>query len=231
MSSSTRWSLVALVALVGVVVALVSTLGGSDDDSSAARSGDTGGTTLSSQAAPPPEGPPADEPITVVDPDTRATLDLPECRDSAVAATTDGPVAGLMVRCMDDGSTTTLGKIQAGKPMVVNMWAYWCEPCRRELPAIQDAAATLGDDVRVVVSHTDPSETKGFDTLGALGIDELISVSDQDEDLPSILGAPPVLPLTLFVRADGTVAHVLVQPMDSEQDVLDAVAEYLGVTA
>ena len=231
MSSSTRWSLVALVALVGVVVALVSTLGGSDGDSSAARSGDTGGTTLSSQAAPPPGGPPADEPMTVVDPDTRATVDLPECRDSAVAATTDGPVAGLMVRCMDDGSTTTLGKIQAGKPMVVNMWAYWCEPCRRELPAIQDAAATLGDEVRVVVSHTDPSETKGFDTLGALGVDELISVSDQEEELPIILGAPPVLPLTLFVRADGTVAHVLVQPMYSEQDVLDAVAEYLGVTA
>ena len=111
------------------------------------------------------------------------------------------------------------------------MWAYWCEPCRRELPAIRDAAATLGDDVRVVISHTDPSETKGFDTLGALGIDELVSVSDHDEELPAVLGAPPVLPLTLFVRADGTVAHVLVQPMDSEQDVLDAVAEHLGVTA
>ena len=67
--------------------------------------------------------------------------------------------------------------------------------------------------------------------LGALGIDELVSVSDHDEELPTVLGAPPVLPLTLFVRADGTVAHVLVQPMDSEQDVLDAVAEHLGVTA
>ena len=221
MSASLRWSLVALVALIGVVVALLTTLG--DDE----------GTTGAAPAptAPPVGAPPADEPQTVVDNDTRATVGLPACRDAAVPATTDGPVAGFMVRCMDDGGTTTLGKIQAGKPMVVNMWAYWCEPCRRELPAIRDAQATLGDQVRVVLSHTDPSETKGFDTLAALGIEELISVSDQDEDLPTLLGAPPVLPLTLFVRADGTVAHVLVQPMDTEQDVLDAVSEHLGVTA
>ena len=222
MSASLRWSLVALVALVGVVVALLSTL--ADDD-------EAGGRAASTPTAPPVGAPPADEPQTVVDAGTRASAGLPACRDSAVPATTDGPVAGFMVRCMDDGSTTTLGKIQAGRPMVVNLWAYWCEPCRRELPAIRDAQATLGGDVAVVLSHTDPSETKGFDTLAALGIDELISVSDQDEELPTLLGAPPVLPLTVFVRADGTVAHVLVEPMDSERDVLDAVEEYLGVAA
>lgn len=221
MSASLRWSLVALVALIGVVVALVSTLGGDQGP----------GTAAPAPSAPPVGAPPADEPQTVVDAGTRETVGFPECRDSAVPATTAGPLAGFMVRCMDDGSTTTLGKIQADRPMVVNMWAYWCEPCRRELPAIRDAQATLGDRVRVVLSHTDPSETKGFDTLAALGIEDLISVSDQDEELPSLLGAPPVLPLTVFVRADGTVAHVLVEPMDTEQDVLDAVEEHLGVTA
>ena len=227
MSASTRWSLVALVALVGVVVALLSTFGESSDDA-----GDpTAAPTAPPVGAPPVGAPPVDEPRTVVDSEVRARASLPACRDSAVPATTEGPIAGLMVRCMDDGSTTTLGKIQAGRPMMVNMWAYWCEPCRRELPAIRDAQATLGDQVTVVLSHTDPSETKGFDTLAALGIDELVSVSDQDEELPTVLGAPPVLPLTVFVRADGTVAHVLVQPMDSEQDVLDAVAEHLGITA
>lgn len=221
MNASLRWSLVALVALIGVVVALLTTLGGEEGNPGAAPA----------PAAPPVGAPSADEPQTVVDAGTRATLGLPACRDASVPATTDGPVAGFMVRCMNDGSTTTLGKIQAGKPMLVNLWAYWCEPCRRELPAIRDAQAALGDQVQVVLSHTDPSETKGFDTLAALGIEELVSVSDQDEDLPTLLGAPPVLPLTVFVRADGTVAHVLVEPMDSQQDVLDAVSEHLGVTA
>lgn len=221
MSASVRWSLVAMVALIGVVVALMTTLG--DDGPGSTRS--------SSQAAPPVGAPPTEEPLTVVDDEARAVVDLPECRDPAVPATTDGPVSGLMVLCMNDGSSTTLGKIQADKPMLVNLWAYWCEPCRRELPAIQDAAATLGDDVQVVLSHTDPSETKGLDTLTALGIEELVSVSDQEEELPGILGAPPVLPLTVFIQPDGTVEHVLLEPMYSEQDVLDAVEEHLGVTA
>lgn len=223
MSTSARWTIVALVALVGVVVALLTTLGGDDEKpADQARPAAT---------APPVGAPPADEPHTTVDPETRAAAGLPACRDRAAAATTDGPVAGMMVRCMDDGSTTMLGKIQAGTPMVVNLWAYWCEPCRRELPAIQAAQERLGDRVRVVLSHTDPSETKGLDTLSALGVRDLVSVSDQDEELPVLLGAPPVLPLTVFVRADGSVARVLIEPMESEQEVLDAVAEHLGVAA
>lgn len=223
MSTSARWTIVALVALVGVVVALLTTLGGSGDEPAP---GATGTTT-----APPVGAPPADEPHSQVEPEARAAAGLPACRDRAAAATTEGPLAGFMVRCMDDGTTTMLGKIQAGRPMLVNLWAYWCEPCRRELPAIQAAQARLGDRVRVVLSHTDPSEPKGLDTLSALGVSDLISVSDQDEELPVLLGAPPVLPLTVLVRADGSVARVLVEPMETEQEVIDAVAEHLGVTA
>ena len=44
-----------------------------------------------------------------------------------------------------------------------------------------------------------------------------------------LIGAPPVLPLTVLVRADGSIAQVLVEPMYSEQQVLDAVAEHLGI--
>ena len=128
MTASMRWTIVALVVVVGVVVALLSTLGSDEGEGTAAGRGDQ---TAATGALPPAGNPPADEPVTVVDDQTRATADLPGCRDSGAEATTGGPVAGLMVRCMDDGSTTTLGKIQAGRPMMVNMWAYWCEPCRR----------------------------------------------------------------------------------------------------
>ena len=222
---SVRWALVALVAVVGVAAALLSTLGGDGRG----RPGSQGGSTGTAEA--PPVGQPrADEPRTLADPDSRRAADLPPCRDAAVPATTGGPLSGVMVGCMADGSQTSLGKIQADKPMLVNLWAYWCGPCRTELPVLRDAARTLGDRVNVVLSHTDPSETKGLATLTDLDL-HLISVSDPEEQLPALIGAPPVLPLTILVRPDGSIAQVLVEPMTSEQQVLDAVAEHLGVVA
>jgi thiol-disulfide isomerase/thioredoxin len=39
------------------------------------------------------------------------------------------------------GETVTLGSFE-GKPLVINLWATWCGPCRRELPLFADMAKT-----------------------------------------------------------------------------------------
>ena len=37
-----------------------------------------------------------------------------------------------------------------GKPMVVNFWFSTCEPCKREMPALTEAAATYGASVNFI---------------------------------------------------------------------------------
>jgi thiol-disulfide isomerase/thioredoxin len=57
-------------------------------------------------------------------------------------ATTDFSKAPVAIPTVElrrlDGSPVRLASL-AGKPMVLNLWATWCPPCRREMPALRDA--------------------------------------------------------------------------------------------
>lgn len=53
----------------------------------------------------------------------------------------------------EDWSTRVLG---ADVPVLVDVWAPWCVPCRRVEPLIQDAAATYGD--RLICARLDADQ-------------------------------------------------------------------------
>ena len=42
-----------------------------------------------------------------------------------------------------------------GRPVLVNFWATWCPPCVAELPALDNAAKQLGDDVTLLLISVD----------------------------------------------------------------------------
>ena len=49
------------------------------------------------------------------------------------------PMPALSLPALDGGSVALTGFV--GKPTVVNLWATWCPPCRREMPLLQQAQA------------------------------------------------------------------------------------------
>lgn len=53
-----------------------------------------------------------------------------------------------------DGASVTLPEL-GGKPMVVNLWATWCPPCRREMPALGAAQAANPDVTFVFVNQAE----------------------------------------------------------------------------
>ena len=106
-------------------------------------------------------------------------------------------------------------------PAVVNLWATWCQPCRKELPAFQEVSAAR-PDVRFVGVDIAEDAGKARDFLADLGITFDQYLDDRGE-LTDALGTA-VLPVTIVVDADGKVATEHVGPMsvgDLEQALAD----------
>ncbi|MFD6107225.1 TlpA family protein disulfide reductase [Nocardia salmonicida] len=160
----------------------------------------------------------------------RAAAGSAPCPAPATAAATgSGPLAGLTLSCLADGQPVDLAAALAGKPALLNLWAYWCGPCAIELPHLQEFAQRAGSELTVMTVHSDPDEAKALSRLGGLGI-TLPGVEDPQAAVRSAVGAPAVLPVSVLVRADGTIASVEVRTFADVADIADTVAAKLGVT-
>lgn len=137
------------------------------------------------------------------------------------AATDAGPVPE--VTFLDrDGNERTLQDFQ-GRVVVLNLWATWCAPCRKEMPSLDRLQAKLGgDDLEVIalaVDRGDISKIIGF--YEELGVTNLTIYHDPTAKAGRTLRAPG-LPTTLVIDRDGgEIGRVL---GDAEWDGDDVIA-------
>ncbi len=160
----------------------------------------------------------------------RAAAGLAPCPRPAPGAQSAGPLAGLTLNCLADGSPVELAAALAGKPALLNLWAYWCGPCAQELPYLQQFARRAGNAITVLTVHSDPDEAKAIARLTGLDV-KLPGVLDADTRVRTVVGAPAVLPVSVLVRADGSVARVEVRAFTGVDDIANTVARELGVAA
>ncbi|WP_157120876.1 TlpA disulfide reductase family protein [Nocardia miyunensis] len=160
----------------------------------------------------------------------RSAAALADCPTATAPGPAKGPLAGIGLDCLADGRTVDLGAALAGKPALLNLWAYWCAPCAQELPALQQFADRVGSAMTVLTVHSDPNESMGLARLQDLKV-HLPGVEDGDGRVRTAVGAVPALPISVLVRADGSIAKVVSRPFDDVTDISATVAAELGVRA
>jgi thiol-disulfide isomerase/thioredoxin len=214
MNTSTRWTVAVMVVVVALGVALWTQLG---DNSSPTGSLGPG------QAR---DRRDADTAEALAGP--RARADLPPCPP---AGTGPGPerLRGITLECAGDGTNVDVAGASAGRATVLNLWAYWCAPCAEELPAMAEYQRRAGPDVTVLTVHQDENETAALLRLADLGV-RLPTLQDGRRLIAAALRVPNVMPATVVLRADGSVAEVLPRSFASADEIAAAVDPKIGVS-
>ncbi len=109
-----------------------------------------------------------------------------------------------------------------GYPVVVNIWASWCGPCRYEFPTLQKLSAKYGTKVAFVGVNSEDSESNAAEFLEEDPV-PYPSFSDPNTDLKRHLGADTGFPDTAFFNSDGKLVYLKIgqyaSPSDLEADV------------
>lgn len=99
-----------------------------------------------------------------------------------------------------DGGSARLSAM-TGRPMVVNLWATWCPPCRREMPVLAKAQATRGDVTFAFVNQGESrAQIRDYLRASQLQLDNVLL--DPFSAVSQESGSRG-LPTTLFFDADG----------------------------
>ena len=151
----------------------------------------------------------------------REVADRPDCPA--------GPIAGVDLECLGG---TDAGDAGAGEGdhtdagiTIANVWAWWCEPCRTELPYF-DEVAESHPEWKVIGIHADKNAANGAAFLNDVGID-LPSFQDSHNSFAGALGLPGVVPVTVILR-DGEVLKQAAQPFTSAAEIENTVKEALA---
>ena len=144
---------------------------------------------------------------------------------------TNAPVVGKQmkpadVRDLNNQVVNTASFFTDGKPALINYWFSNCQPCKREMPALQDAFTKYGAQVNFIGINTQDSSEVATSFIEDLGIDYEILRDPNGESV--VANGVSTFPNTFFVNAAGTIIKQIAGELTAD-DISSALKE-LGVS-
>jgi thiol-disulfide isomerase/thioredoxin len=156
----------------------------------------------------------------------KSRTDVEDCQ-AGTAGAARGPLPDVTLPCLGGGPDVDLAGLRG--PLIVNLWASWCGPCRQEMPALAGFYRRYGDRVGVLgVDYQDQFPQAALELAQKSGVGYPL-VADPGGEVNAADPIPVVngLPYLLFVTADGDVS-VTKGGVDSVDDVVALADQHLG---
>lgn len=129
----------------------------------------------------------------------------------------------------EDGSEMTLADYE-GQYVLLNFWATWCAPCRKEMPHLSEVQAEMGgDDFQVVTVATGSNQRPAMERfLAEIGVDNLPLHTDNNSALARDMGVVG-LPVTILLDPQGFEIARLIGDADwASENAKEILRELMG---
>lgn len=133
----------------------------------------------------------------------------------------------LTLACLGGGAAVRLDGPASGVPTLVNIYGSWCVPCQREMPVLVAFSKQASGKVALLGVDTEDEPRLALLFAKDVGQTWPAVVDDDKVVLRRYASGPPV---TLFVDAKGTVAHVQVGAFTGVAQIAALAKTYLGVS-
>jgi cytochrome c biogenesis protein CcmG/thiol:disulfide interchange protein DsbE len=146
--------------------------------------------------------------------------------DRSVPALGNG-LPDITLPCLGGGHSVRLAGLR-GRPMIINVWAQWCPPCRQEAPYLSEVAARRPAAAMILgIDFVDPRPDLAIEFARLSGW-KYPQLQDLDKSLSGSLqvSAPPQ---TILVDADGQVVYRHAGPLSSAAELRSLAKQHLGV--
>lgn len=154
----------------------------------------------------------------------RKAAGIADCPASGKAAAVAGGLPDLTLDCLGGDTTVRLAALRG--PMLINLWAQWCAPCRAEAAHLSAFASTQKKVAVLGINYADPDPALAIE-FAQLTAATYPQLADPKTTLKAPLGVVGI-PYTLLIDADGRIVARHPGQFTSLENVQDWVQTGLG---